>query len=153
MDARIINALIGAVIKNFEAFMGKKPELGKPQLIKDLKPRFDMITVIGFTGDCQGNVLYSFSPKTSLNIVSKMMGMPYESLDELALSAIGELGNMISGALAMNLEKLGLKIVISPPTIVTGDHLKISADGMALELLVNSFSKEDVQIILSLKSS
>ncbi|MDI3495928.1 MAG: chemotaxis protein CheX, partial [Pseudothermotoga sp.] len=63
------------------------------------------------------------------------------------------LGNMIAGALAMNLEKIGCKIVISPPTVVTGRELKISVEGLTLQLPVSVASDDDVETILSVKGS
>ncbi|ABV32727.1 MULTISPECIES: chemotaxis protein CheX [Pseudothermotoga] len=153
MDARVINALIAAIVNTLEVLIGEKPTVGKPGVLKEIKPKFDLITLIGFVGGVEGNLIYSFNPDTALKIVSKMMNMPYENLDELAMSAIGELGNMIAGALAMNLEKIGCKIVISPPTVVTGRELKISVEGLTLQLPVSVASDDDVETILSVKGS
>jgi len=74
-------------------------------------------------------------------------------LDDLAMSAIGELGNMIAGALAMNLEKVGCRIIISPPTVVTGKNLKLTVEGLAINLLTSIFDADDAEVILSTKGS
>lgn len=153
MDARIVNALIAAVVNTLKTLMNISPTVGKPGLLKEIKPKFDMVTVIGFSGGVEGNLIYSFSPDTALKIVSKMMGLPYDSLDELAMSAIGELGNMIAGALAMNLEKVGCRINISPPTVVTGSNLKLSVEGLAINLPTSIFESDDTEVILSAKGS
>ncbi len=148
MDARIVNALLSAVVSTFKQVLHTEPSVGKPRLIKEIDPKYCLVTVLGFVGDIEGNVVYSFTNETGLQIVSKMMGMPYEQLDELALSALGELGNMTTGALAMNLEKVGYKVDITPPTVITGKEIKVTVDGMILNLPVNLFSEDDVELNL-----
>ena len=59
-------------------------------------------------------------------IASKMMmGMPVPELDEMAMSAISELGNMIMGNAATILSTKGIGIDITPPTLCRG-AMKIS---------------------------
>jgi len=153
MDVRVVNALIAAVVNTLKTLLNVTPVVGKPGILKEIKPKYDMVTVIGFSGGVEGNLIYSFNPSNALKIVSKMMGFEYESLDDLAMSAIGELGNMIAGALAMNLEKVGCRIVISPPTVVTGKNLKLTVEGLAINLLTSIFDADDAEIILSTKGS
>jgi chemotaxis protein CheX len=153
MDARVVNALIAAVVNTLKTLLNVTAAVGKPGILKEIKPKYDMVTVIGFSGGVEGNLIYSFNPSTALKIVSKMMGFEYESLDDLAMSAIGELGNMIAGALAMNLEKVGCRIIISPPTVVTGKNLKLTVEGLAINLLTSIFDADDAEVILSTKGS
>ncbi|WP_448517027.1 chemotaxis protein CheX [Pseudothermotoga sp.] len=153
MDARVVNALIAAVVNTLKTLLNVTPSVGKPGLLKEIKPKYDMVTVIGFSGGVEGNLIYSFSPSTALKIVSKMMGLQYDNLDDLAMSAIGELGNMIAGALAMNLEKVGCRIIISPPTVVTGKNLKLTVEGLSINLLTSIFDSDDAEVILSTKGS
>jgi len=153
MDARFVNALIAAVVNTLKTLLNVTAAVGKPGILKEIKPKYDMVTVIGFSGGVEGNLIYSFNPSNALKIVSKMMGFEYESLDDLAMSAIGELGNMIAGALAMNLEKVGCRIVISPPTVVTGKNLKLTVEGLAINLLTSIFDADDAEVILSTKGS
>jgi len=153
MDARVVNALIAAVVNTLKTLLNVTAAVGKPGILKEIKPKYDMVTVIGFSGGVEGNLIYSFNPSTALRIVSKMMGFEYENLDDLAMSAIGELGNMIAGALAMNLEKVGCRIIISPPTVVTGKNLKLTVEGLAINLLTSIFDADDAEVILSTKGS
>jgi chemotaxis protein CheX len=153
MDVRVVNALIAAVVNTLKTLLNVTAAVAKPGVLKEIKPKYDMVTVIGFSGGVEGNLIYSFNPSTALKIVSKMMGFEYESLDDLAMSAIGELGNMIAGALAMNLEKVGCRIVISPPTVVTGKNLKLTVEGLAINLLTSIFDADDAEVILSTKGS
>ncbi|MCD6449864.1 MAG: chemotaxis protein CheX [Thermotogaceae bacterium] len=151
MDARIVNALLSAVVSTFTQVVHQKPIMEKPKVVKEITPKFEIITVIGFVGDLEGNVIYSFAEETAFKIISEMMGMPYNQLDELALSALGELGNMTTGALAINLEKVGIKVDLTPPTVVTGKDIKVSVDGIILNFPVDLFNQDDVELNLVLK--
>jgi len=153
LDARILNALIAAIVNTMEVLLGQKPMIGKPGVLKEVKPIYDLVTVIGFAGGVEGNLIYSFNPQTALQVVSKMMNMPYDSLDDLAMSAVGELGNMIAGALAVNLEKINCKITITPPTVVTGRDLRLTVDGLVLQLPVGIMKEGDIEAILSVKGT
>ena len=151
MDARIVNALLTSVVSTFSQVIQVEPKVGKPQVTKEIEPKYSIVTVLGFVGDIEGNMVYSFNEDTALEIVSKMMGMPYGQLDELALSALGELGNMTTGALAMNLEKIGYKTDITPPTVITGKEIKVTVEGVILKLPVQLFKPEDVELNLVMK--
>ncbi|MFN3328892.1 MAG: chemotaxis protein CheX [Fervidobacterium pennivorans] len=151
VDVRIINSVLSSAQGTYEAVIQMQAQFGKPIAVKDITPKFNIVTVIGFLGDIEGNFVYSFSETTALKIVSKMMGMEYNTLDELSLSAIGELGNMTSGSIAMNLEKLGYKIDITPPTVITGKEMKITAEGLIIKLPVSLFESEDVELHIAIR--
>ncbi|AFG35147.1 putative inhibitor of MCP methylation, CheC [Fervidobacterium pennivorans DSM 9078] len=151
VDVRIVNSVLAAVQGTYEAVLQMQAQFGKPQAVKDITPKYNLVTIIGFLGNIEGNFVYAFNEETALKIVSKMMGMEYNTLDELSLSAIGELGNMTSGSIAMNLEKLGYKIDITPPTVVTGRDMKISAEGLIIKLPVSLFIPEDVEFHIAIR--
>ncbi len=48
------------------------------------------------------------------------MGMPVTELDDMAMSAISELGNMIMGNAATIFSTKGIVIDITPPTVCRG---------------------------------
>jgi len=59
-----------------------------------------------------------------------MMGMPVEEIDEMAKSALSELGNMIMGNSATLLFNVGAQIDITPPSLVKGTSIEITSAGM-----------------------
>ncbi|MCH8142140.1 MAG: chemotaxis protein CheX, partial [Proteobacteria bacterium] len=67
----------------------------------------DVTAIIGVSGSLQGNVLYGFNSGTALYVASQMMGEPVEELDEIGLSALGEIANMITGNAATYLANAG----------------------------------------------
>lgn len=78
----------------------------------------DVTAIIGVSGSLQGNVLYGFNSGTALYVASQMMGEPVEELDEIGLSALGEIANMITGNAATHLANAGYACDISPPVII-----------------------------------
>ena len=81
-----------------------------------------VIIMIGITGEMRGQVMIVLSYTKALEIASKMMmGMPVEKLDEMSISAISELGNMIMGNAATIFSTKGILIDITPPTVCRGN--------------------------------
>ena len=74
----------------------------------------DAITaVIGVSGSLEGNVLYGFHEGTARSVVSKMLESEVTEFDEMALSALGEIANMITGNAATGLSN-GLSVPDQP---------------------------------------
>ena len=73
-------------------------KIGKPYVKETAFADDSVIIMIGITGEMRGQVMIVLSYTKALEIASKMMmGMPVEKLDEMSISAISELGNMIMG--------------------------------------------------------
>lgn len=82
--------------------------------------------ICGITGPLQGQVIYGMSLSTADAIASTMLGTKIKSFDMLAASAIGELGNMITGHSMQILAEAGWVCDITPPSIVRGSNVQIS---------------------------
>ncbi|MDI3472766.1 MAG: chemotaxis protein CheX [Thermotogaceae bacterium] len=134
MDAKIVNSILNAVNNVFEAIMSVKIKFGKPEAMKNISPNYSVVGIIGFTGKVSGNLVYSFKEQTVFEIIKAMIGMELNELDEMALSAVGELANMISGNIAINLEKAGYKIEISPPSVVKGREISVKMEGVVIRI-------------------
>jgi len=134
IDAKIINAILTAVNNVFKTIMDVKIKFGKPEALKDISPKYSVVGIIGFTGGVSGNLVYSFKDKTVFEVMKAMVGMELSEIDEMALSAVGELANMISGNIATNLEKVGYKIEISPPSVVKGKEISVKMEGVVIRM-------------------
>jgi len=134
MDAKIVNSILNAVNNVFEAIMSVKIKFGKPEAMKNISPNYSVVGIIGFTGKVSGNLVYSFKEQTVFEIIKAMIGMELNELDEMALSAVGELANMISGNIAINLEKAGYKVEISPPSVVKGREISVKMEGVVIRI-------------------
>ena len=79
---------------------------------------------LGLIGNLNGEVVLGFNHAAALGIVSKMVMMPVDIIDELGQSAISELGNMIAGNAATIFANSNIIIDITPPTYCLGSDYK-----------------------------
>ena len=129
MDVRLINPFIGAVT-------GIMPQIGFSNITRkgiSLKEKKFMVSgvvlTLGIVGDKKGNVVYSIDMDGAKKIASTMMmGMPVETFDEMAKSAVSELANMISGNASTAIAAKGFTIDIAPPTLIAGENVKITSN-------------------------
>jgi chemotaxis protein CheX len=91
--------------------------------------------IIGITGDLEGRVIYELSIDTALKIAEAMNYEPFETFDGLARSTISELANIMAGKTISEMNNQGIKIMISPPVLLTGRDLKAS-DSIPDEVLI-----------------
>ena len=95
--------------------------IGKPYVKTTEFGEDSVIIMIGITGEMRGQVMIAMKTTKACEIASKMMmGMPVEKLDEMSISAISELGNMIMGNAATIFSTKGIVIDITPPTVCRG---------------------------------
>lgn len=81
-----------------------------------------VVCIVGVTGELHGNVIFAMTEACAKRIASAMMGgMPIEAFDEMAQSAVSELGNMLAAGACTYLEVMGIKADISTPTLMHGD--------------------------------
>jgi len=127
VKVEFINPFIEAASQVLEEIAQLKSERGALRLKNTNEPFRDVCAIIGLVGDVQGQVIYGFDQTTARSVVSKMMmGAEVTEFDEMARSALGELGNIISGKASIGMEELGLMIDLSPPTLVMAQNVHIS---------------------------
>ncbi len=124
----------------------------KPFVKKGINLEDNIGVVIGFTGQIKGQVVISFSEDIGKQIASNMMGgMPVAEIDDMAKSAISELGNMILGNSATSLYDLGIKVDITPPSILKGKDMKLSSFGQTIVCIPFDTEGEKVELNISVK--
>lgn len=95
--------------------------MDRPYVKKSEFQENSVIIMIGVTGVVRGQVLIALGLNTAKDIAGKMMMMPVEEINEIAESAISELGNMILGNAATILSTKGIVIDITPPSVCIGN--------------------------------
>lgn len=129
MKAEYINPFIKASKEILTQMTQIDFQVGKPTLKSSPFSANNIIILIGITGDIKGQAILSLDKSMALNVVSKMMGgMEVKELDAISKSALSELGNMILGNSATLLFNAGVKVDITPPTLMIGDNLSVSSD-------------------------
>lgn len=116
--------------------------------LKDSPFMADNILIsLGITGELKGNVVISMAEETSKEIASRMMmDMPVMELNDLAKSALCELGNMILGNVATLFFNEGTKIDITPPTLFRAEHVQVS--NMDMIVICIPLETENHRIVL-----
>ncbi|MDP4268272.1 MAG: chemotaxis protein CheX [Bacteroidota bacterium] len=133
LDAKIINPFLEAALSVFEQILKTTPERGKIYLEMPPLHGKEVNAVIGVTGGISGQVIYCVDTDTSIKLASALMpGMPINTFDELAQSAIRELGNMITGNAATRLFENGFSCNLTPPTLFFGKDVFLSTNDRVL---------------------
>lgn len=138
-------ALAKAAIETLAMICGQELQRGdaykhRREIIQDA-----IAVKLELTGDRTGTVLIRFNEENAKKTASAMMmGMPVEDLDDMALSALAELGNMIMGGASIHLSEAGINTDITTPTLLKGDinikntiSVPISNNDMRIVLDIN----------------
>jgi len=120
ISVEYINPFLMASSRIIKEMCFVEPKIGKPYIKEPIFLDNTLIIIIGFTGKIKGQVLIAFEHDIACDIASKMMMMPITEMDDIAKSAIGELGNMIMGNTATIFSTQGIIMDITPPTVGTG---------------------------------
>lgn len=112
-----------------------------------------VVIIIGVAGEFKGQVFFSMDETTACKIASAMMfGMEVNALEEMAKSAIAELGNMIMGNVSTEFYNNGIKIDITPPTIMVGNDMAVSTKGVktiCVPLILNSIGEIEIDVAIT----
>lgn len=122
LDVQTINPFLTSAVSVLETVTQINSNIGKPSVKATDFTADSVLIVLGVTGELKGHVIFELKEDVAKLIASKMM-MGYEvpTLDEMALSAISELGNIIMGNAATALSNNKRMIDITPPTIARGN--------------------------------
>jgi chemotaxis protein CheX len=121
LDAAIINQFLvstQSVLRDYFNIhiMGS----GAPRAVKSEESMEPLTVVLGFTGDLEGHLFLGYQLNVALSVARAMMGNPlYPKLDEMCVSALSELGNMVGGTTATKLAGLGYVCNLLPPAVIS----------------------------------
>ena len=108
MKEEYINAFLAPAKMVWDRELGQSLEFDMAEMVSDQFTSEDVTAIIGISGKLEGTVLYGFPQDTVKAVVSTMVGEDVESVtDELGLSALGEIANMITGNAGTKLAQEG----------------------------------------------
>ncbi len=151
MNARFINPFVKAAFHVLEHELEVTPCKGELSLESTYYTSKAVTVMVGVTGELRGSVLYGMSEETAKRIASKMMDGRTPVFDQLAESAIKELGNVITGMASSELEKLGFHCDISPPSLIVGRKTIISTASIRRLVIPVEVPLGEVQISVALE--
>lgn len=151
MKVEYINPFIEAAFSVMEMVLGNRPGKGALAMQPATFTSQQCNIVCGVTGQVQGQVIYGMSMVVADKIASTMLGQPIKVFDQLAASAIAELGNMISGNAMMKLSENGYICDITPPTIIRGTNVKISTLSIPAIVIPMTLEQGEVSITVGIQ--
>jgi chemotaxis protein CheX len=145
MRVEYINPFVEAAISVLQEMAGVKFTRGDLALKTFPMISKGLVIVIGVAGEIEGRVLYDMNKESAMKIASLMMGGEEVSeYDEMAASALAELGNIISGSAISQLNDLGFNFDITPPTLFSGENLEMRNPSMGTQTLVIPLTNPEV---------
>jgi chemotaxis protein CheX len=132
MKVEFINPFVSAGMQVLEGIVANKPESGELAVRSAVFTTQQVSIVIGVTGAIEGQAVYGMSLVTATRIAAAMSGTLEMTFNEMAASAIAELGNMISGHATTLLAEGGHNCDITPPTIIKGRDIELCMSTPAL---------------------
>ncbi|CCW36356.1 predicted inhibitor of MCP methylation, CheC [Chthonomonas calidirosea] len=153
MKVQYINPFISAAFQVLEMVLGSKPAKGTLSMRPSIFTSQQCNIITGVTGKVEGQVIYGMSLITADKIASHMLGQPVRTFDQLAASAIAELGNMVTGNAATLLAEAGFPCNITPPTIVRGTNVKMTTLDIPALVVPLCTDFGEIEITVSLQES
>lgn len=152
MNVHFINSFIIGVEDIFTQVVGGLTiERKSPYVRKSLVPTDNILCSIGLTGDIAGNVIFAFDKDFALDLVQEMCGLAMSEPDDMVLSALGEISNMVSGRATIKLDELGQsRVNITSPKILYAAE-QVKADTPILCIPFNNGNKIGLEVNLALQ--
>jgi chemotaxis protein CheX len=149
MKVEFVGPFVQAGFSVIETLLKDRAERG-PLSMRAVTFTTQQITIIaGVNGDVQGAALYGMSYVTAEKIASAMIGMAVKEMDEMAWSAISELGNIITGNAVELLYRTGYKCDITPPSVIQGSDTQVSTCVPALVVpMTTKFGRLEINVAL-----
>jgi chemotaxis protein CheX len=154
MNIEYINPFIEASQTVLKQIASLESKLGKVYLKTAPYKSEDIIIMVGLTGKIRGQAIFSMSRDFGAKIAScMMMGMQVTEFDEMSKSAISELSNMIMGNAAMLLYNRGIRVDITPPSLLTGENMQITPSKMKTICIPLLIGKDKIELDISTESA
>lgn len=151
MKVQYINPFVNASFTVIEMVLGMKPEKGALAMKPAVFTSQQCNIITGVTGKVEGQVVYGMSLLTADRIASAMLGQQIRTFDQLAASAIAELGNMITGNASSLLTEAGFPCDITPPSIIRGTNVKMSTLNIPALVVPICLEIGEIELTVSLK--
>lgn len=146
MDVKHVNPFIDAFASVMPMLGFSKVEKGGLKINSRNITGNGVIVILGIVGEIRGNVVYIIDLESAKKVASTMMmGMPVAELDQMSISALSELTNMLTANAATCFSTMGITIDISTPTLLVGDNVDVkmsSEQVLCVELLADGIPVE-----------
>jgi chemotaxis protein CheX len=150
MNVQFVEPFVKAAFTVLEEMVQDRPERGALSMRAATFTTQQVTIMAGVNGDAEGTVLYGMTLVTAQKVACAMMGQPIKEMDDMAWSAIAELGNIITGNAVQIISEAGHKCDITPPTIFRGINVEISTRVPALVVpMTTKFGRIQIDVALT----
>lgn len=150
MRIEFVDPFVKAAYSVLSQVVADEPERGALAMRSNTFTSQQVTIMAGVNGDVEGTALYGMSLPTAQKIASAMMGEEGAQMDDMAWSAISELGNMITGNATRLLYEAGFESDITPPTVLRGTNIEISTKSPALVVpITTKFGPIEINVAIA----
>ena len=154
MKAEHMEPFVCAAFSVLQMLTGDVPQRGQLSLRTNTFISDQVTIMAGVNGDVEGMALYGMSRETAKKIAGAMIGSEVSELDEMAMSAISELGNMITGNAITLISKKGHDVDITPPSVIRGEQVEVSTRVPAIVVpMITQFGKVEINVAIAENTS
>ncbi|KIL48013.1 chemotaxis protein CheX [Jeotgalibacillus campisalis] len=118
VTSKVVTNTLNGTIYSIKNVIPLPVSIKKPHMLDRPYEQQNVGVMIGMTGDSRGQILIDGEKEAFRKLGLCMFGIELE--DDMLLSFIGELGNMIAGSLAASISKSGVELDITPPAVISG---------------------------------
>jgi len=116
----MIAQLAEATTQVFETMVFKKLDQVTPIEGNALRPRSNVVGIVGFGGTISGLVAFYSTMEAAQEIAGSMLGIEPAQVNGDMADAIGEVTNMIAGGFRLRMAERGETLAISIPSVTIG---------------------------------
>ncbi len=128
MNSKYVNPFISACIDVLKVTTGRVYDMNAPKVCTKPVITDHIVISLGITGEITGQTFITMEDDVAKKIASDMMmGMPVNEIDDMAKSALSELGNMVIGNAATLLFNNGIVVDITTPNLIIGNNIEITS--------------------------
>ncbi len=149
---QLAEAFSAAAIHVLQEMLGTEVTVGEQRVESAALRAEDVTVLVGLTGEVSGLSLLTMPSATAFAVAGAMMGETVTELDDIARSAVAELGNMVSGAATIRLEEHGVSSNITPPSVLQGTSPEISTPHLERAVIPLRTGLGDITLHVSIKS-
>lgn len=151
MSFQHIDSFVKAAYSVIESMLNPNVTAGKPFFNEEPMLKYDVLVLVGVLGDLQGQVICGMSQETAKNIISQMMCMEVDDINEIGMSALCELKNIIVGTASTNLSTQGYNCNITPPLFIMDKKIPAFLQHINTTLaipIITPFGEMDINLSL-----
>jgi chemotaxis protein CheX len=123
MRLDFVKKFIDSTADLFREVVGPQIDVARMRMRPSPEAGGGVMAIIGLMGDAQGRVIFDMDSKTALQLACHMTGEPFDDITPMVRSAIAELASMATGKAISEINDGGVRLKMSPPTVISGANL------------------------------